>query len=64
MALFGLFAVLLTAAAKLIVRLQSVWDSGPCLPPTEPLSVTAWRLNGREVHHRCGRRFVVARVKG
>jgi hypothetical protein len=26
------------------------------------LSVIAWRLNGREVHHRRGRRFVVARA--
>ena len=27
------------------------------------LSVIAWRLNGRQVHHRRGRRFVVARVR-
>ena len=26
------------------------------------LSVIAWRLNGRQVHHRRGRRFVVARA--
>jgi hypothetical protein len=26
------------------------------------LSVIAWRLNGRQVHHRRGRRFVIARV--
>jgi hypothetical protein len=26
------------------------------------LSVIAWRLNGREVHHRRGRRFVVSRA--
>ena len=26
------------------------------------LSVIAWRLNGREVHHRRGRRFIVARA--
>jgi hypothetical protein len=28
------------------------------------LSVIAWRLNGREVHHRRGRRFVIARARG
>ena len=28
------------------------------------LSVIAWRLNGRQVHHRRGRRFVVARELG
>ena len=27
------------------------------------LSVIVWRLNGREMHHRRGRRFVVARVE-
>jgi Domain of unknown function (DUF6362) len=27
------------------------------------LSVIAWRLNGRQVHHRRGRRFVVARAE-
>ena len=27
------------------------------------LSVIAWRLNGRQVHHRRGRRFVIARVR-
>jgi hypothetical protein len=27
------------------------------------LSVIAWRLNGRQVHHRRGRRFVVAKVR-
>ena len=26
------------------------------------LSVIVWRLNGRQVHHRRGRRFVVARA--
>jgi Domain of unknown function (DUF6362) len=26
------------------------------------LSVIAWRLNGRQVHHRRGRRFVIARA--
>ncbi|WP_424931912.1 DUF6362 family protein [Amaricoccus macauensis] len=26
------------------------------------LSVIAWRLNGREVHHRRGKRFVIARA--
>jgi hypothetical protein len=28
------------------------------------LSVIAWRLNGREVHHRRGRRFVISRARG
>ena len=28
------------------------------------LSVIVWRLNGREVHHRRGRRFVVAKAGG
>ena len=28
------------------------------------LSVIAWRLNGRPVHHRRGRRFIVARAHG
>ncbi len=28
------------------------------------LSVIAWRLNGRQVHHRRGRRFVIARARG
>jgi Domain of unknown function (DUF6362) len=28
------------------------------------LSVIAWRLNGKEVHHRRGRRFVIARAGG
>ena len=28
------------------------------------LSVIAWRLNGRQVHHRRGRKFVVARARG
>ncbi len=27
------------------------------------LSVIAWRLNGRQVHHRRGRRFVIARAQ-
>jgi hypothetical protein len=27
------------------------------------LSVIAWRLNGREVHHRRGKRFVIARAE-
>ncbi len=27
------------------------------------LSVIAWRLNGRQVHHRRGRRFVIARAR-
>ena len=27
------------------------------------LSVIAWRLNGRQVHHRRGRRFVIAHVR-
>jgi hypothetical protein len=28
------------------------------------LSVIAWRLNGRQVHHRRGRRFVIAQAAG
>jgi hypothetical protein len=28
------------------------------------LSVIAWRLNGRELHHRRGRRFVISRARG
>jgi hypothetical protein len=28
------------------------------------LAVIAWRLNGRQVHHRRGRRFVIARAQG
>ena len=28
------------------------------------LSVIAWRLNGRQVHHRRGRKFVIARARG
>ena len=27
------------------------------------LSVIAWRLNGRQVHHRRGRKFVIARAR-